>query len=89
MRGMIQKTNIGILNLLKDPEKYVNNDNDIQLIAIPYEKLTGGLLRFMIGIDDNNKYYFVVEDEYVSKDEYPNENESLIEAFIRIFEENI
>ena len=81
-------TKHNICDMLNYPEKYIDEYSDTEILTVPDEEAEGGTLRFLIGVE-NGEYYIVVEDDYSSDDIYPNEQEPLIQTFVRALNDNL
>ena len=80
------KFNIG--DLLNHPERYIDEYSDTEILTIPDEDADGGILRFLVGVEDGN-YYVVVEDDYCADDIYSDQDEKLMQTFIRALNDKL
>lgn len=71
-----------ISKILTNPERYIDENNDVEFLMIPNDKAVGGVIRFSVGVLDD-EYYIVVEDDYLAEDFYQREGESLSQTFLR------
>ena len=81
-------TQFNIVDVLAHPETYIDEYSDTEILTIPDEEAVGGILRFLVGVEDG-QYYIVVEDDYSSDDIYPQNDETLMQAFIRALNDNL
>lgn len=77
-----------IVDILTNPSEYIDEYSDTEILNVPHEMAEGNILRFLVGIEDGN-YYIVVEDDYGSEDIYQEENETLMQTFIRALNDNL
>ena len=73
--------------ILTNPYEYVNNSQDIVLAEIYEDEEIDNPIYIMIGSDEYEDYYLVVEDNDTSEDIYPEDEETLLELYIRLLEE--
>ena len=81
-------TKFNIVDVLAHPETYIDEYSDTEILTIPDEEAVGGILRFLVGVEDG-QYYIVVEDDYSADDIYPQNDETLMQAFIRALNDNL
>lgn len=81
-------TKYNIVDLLSNPKNYIDEYCDTEILIIPDSNACGGILRFLVGVE-NGKYYVVVEDDYSSDDIYPDNNETLMQTFFRALNDNL
>lgn len=81
-------TKHNITDILNSPEKYIDEYSDLEILTVPDEDAIGGILRFLIGVEDG-EYYVVVEDDYCSDDIYCQPEETLMQTFIRALNDNL
>ena len=81
-------TKHNIVDILNHPEKYIDEYSDTEILVVPDEEADGGMLRFLIGVEDG-AYYVVVEDDYCADDIYPEQGESLMQTFVRALNDNL
>ncbi len=81
-------TKHNIVDLLNNPQKYIDDSLDLQILSLPDSEACGGILRFLVGVE-NGRYYVVVEDDYSSDDIYPDNNETLMQTFFRALNDNL
>lgn len=77
-----------IVEMLTRPETYIDEYSNTEILTIPDRNADGGLLRFLIGVEDG-EYYIVVEDDYCADNVYPCEGETLLHAFLRALNDNL
>lgn len=79
-----------ITDMLTRPEKYVDAYEDVEFLILPDERAAGGIVRFSIGKDeDTDGFYIVSEDDDISEDFYPSDDESLLHTFVRVLNESL
>lgn len=81
-------TKFNIADVLTHPEKYIDEYSDTEILTIPDEEAVGGILRFLVGVEEG-QYYVVVEDDYSADDVYPEQGEPLMQTFIRAINDNL
>lgn len=81
-------TKFNIVDVLNHPEKYIDEYTDTEILIVPDEKASGGLIRFSVGVDDG-VYYVVVEDDYCADDIYQDRDETLMQTFVRALNCNL
>ena len=81
-------TKFNIVDVLRYPERYVDECCDLEILTMPDEEAIGGVLRFLVGVE-NGEHYVVVEDDYSADDIYCLEGESLMETFMRALNDNL
>lgn len=81
-------TKFNIVDILTCPEKYIDEYSDTEILTVPDEEAVGGVLRFLVGVEDG-RYYVVVEDDYSADDIYPEKEETLMQTFIRALNDNL
>ena len=81
-------TKFNLIDVLNHPEKYIDEYSDTEILTIPDEEAVGGILRFLVGVEAG-EYYIVVEDDYSSDDIYPQQEETLMQAFVRAINDNL
>lgn len=81
-------TKFNLIDVLNHPEKYIDEYSDTEILTIPDEEAVGGILRFLVGVE-NGQYYIVVEDDYCADDIYPEQDETLMQTFIRALNDNL
>ena len=81
-------TKHNIVDMLNTPEQYIDEYTDAEILTIPDEEADGGILRFLVGVEDS-RYYIVVEDDYCSDDIFQEENETLMQTFVRALNDNL
>lgn len=77
-----------IVDILTHPDKYIDEYSDTEILTLPDDEACGGILRFLVGVEDGD-YYIVVEDDYSSDDIYQDTSETLIQTFVRVLNDNI
>ena len=82
-------TKHNILDILKRPEDFIDEYSDTEIMILPDYEAAGGILRILVGVDENDRYYLVLEDDDTAEDVYPRDEETLMETFVRILDENI
>lgn len=75
-----------IEEVLRNPEQYVDFREDKVLVRY-YGKDTSNPTYIMIGQDEYDKFYLVIEDNDTSEDVYTSENESLEDLFNKLLQE--
>ena len=73
--------------ILTNPYEYVDNSQDIVLAEIYEDEEIDNPIYIMIGSDEWEDYYLVVEDNDTSEDIYPEDDETLLDLYIRLLEE--
>ena len=81
-------TSFNIVDILTNPDNYINEYSDTEIMIVPNEVASGNILRFLVGVEEGN-YYIVVEDDYESEDVYQKENETLMQTFVRALNDNL
>lgn len=81
-------TKFNINDILTHPDKYIDEYSDTEILTVPHKEVAGGILRFLVGVEDGD-YYIVVEDDCCSDDIYPEQNETLMQTFIRVLNDNL
>lgn len=81
-------TKFSLTDVLNHPEKYIDEYSDTEILTMPDEEAVGGILRFLVGVE-NGQYYIVVEDDYCADDIYPEQDETLVQTFIRALNDNL
>ena len=81
-------TKFSLVDVLNHPEKYIDEYSDTEILTMPDEEAVGGILRFLVGVE-NGQYYIVVEDDYCADDIYPEQDETLMQTFIRALNDNL
>jgi hypothetical protein len=77
-------TQANLDEILQNPKDFVDETFDKPLVKI----LSDNPVWILIGRNENDgRYYLVVEDDEVSEDYYPENNETLEQLFDRIIEE--
>lgn len=82
-------TKYSILDILKRPENFVDEYSNTEILTLPDRVAAGGILRISVGADPDEGYHLIVEDDDFADDIYPNNEENLLEAFVRILNDNI
>lgn len=80
--------NENVVEVLRNPEQYVDFREDKVLIR-HYGEDTSNPTYIMIGQDEYDKFYLVIEDNDTSEDIYTSENESLEDLFNKLLQEII
>jgi hypothetical protein len=75
-----------IEEILANPQNYVDDSEDIALLRV-YHEDTNNPIYIMIGVDESEKYYLVVEDNDTSEDHYLGDNETLSDLFTKLLDE--
>ena len=78
-----------IVEVLSHPQYYVDSSEDVVLLKIHDEEDINNPTYLMIGVDEYNKYYLVVEDNDTSEDYVPKDESTLLELYIELLEEII
>lgn len=82
-------TKHNILDILKHPEDFIDEYSDTEIMTLPDYEAAGGILRILVGVDEDGRYYLVLEDDDTAEDVYSKNEETLMETFVRILDENI
>ena len=78
-----------IVDMLSNPEKYIDKYSDTEFLTIPHEEADGKIVRFLVGVEDG-KYYIAIEDDYCAVDYiFPEKEETLLQAFVRSLNDNL
>ena len=77
-----------IEEILMFPQYYVDSSEDLALLRIYDKDDINNPTYIMIGCDENEKYYLVVEDNDVSEDYPLSDGETLLELFEKLLNEN-
>jgi hypothetical protein len=80
--------NENIEEVLLNPSEYVDFREDKALIRY-YGKDKSNPTYILVGQDEYDKFYLVIEDNDVSEDVYLAENETLLSVFVRLLEKII
>ena len=70
--------------VLEYPKEYVDESADRILAKIHDPSDIENPIYIMIGMDEHGKCYLVIEDNDVSADYYPEDEETLLELYIKI-----
>ena len=89
MKNPIITTRYNIFDILKYPDKFIDEYSDTEILTLPDCEAAGGILRILVGVDEDGRYYLVLEDDDAAEDVYPKDEETLMETFVRILDENI
>ena len=89
MENPIITTRYNIFDILKYPDKFIDEYSDTEILTLPDCEAAGGILRILVGVDEDGRYYLVLEDDDTAEDVYPKDEETLMETFVRILDENI
>lgn len=81
-------TKYNLCDIFNHPNRYIDEYSDTEILTMPNAFAEVGILRFLVGVEDG-KYYIVVEDDYSSEDIYQEQNETLIQTFIRALNDNL
>ena len=82
-------TKHNILDILKRPADFIDEYSDTEIMTLPDYEAAGGILRILVGVDEDSRYYLVLEDDDTAEDVYPRDEETLMETFVRVLDENI
>ena len=77
-----------IEEILMFPQYYVDSSEDLALLRIYDKDDVNNPTYIMIGCDEHNKYYLVVEDNETSEDYIPEDGETLSELFEKLLNDN-
>ena len=77
-----------IEDVLAFPQNYIDSSEDLVLLKIYHPSDISNPTYIMIGCDEYEKYYLVVEDNETSSDYYPEDGETLSELFEKLLDEN-
>lgn len=80
--------NENIEEVLNNPSEYISYIYDKALVKY-YKEDSSNPTWILLGIDEDDRYYFTIEDNDVSDDYYLSSNESLLSLFIRLLEKII
>lgn len=72
--------------VLTCPKEYIDDSKDIVLAKIHDPSDIENPIYIMIGMDEHGKCYLVIEDNDVSADYYPEDEETLLELYIKMLE---
>lgn len=75
-------------DVLTFPQYYVGSDQDLVLLKIYHPNDIDNPTYIMIGCNEDEKYYLVVEDNETSADYYPEDGDTLSELFEKLLNEN-
>lgn len=78
-----------IEKILANPQDYVDSSEDIVLLRIRQSDDIDNPTYIMLGVDEYEKYYLVVEDNDVSEDYLPKDGETLLELFDKLLLDEI
>jgi hypothetical protein len=81
-------SNNNIEDILTFPQYYVDSSQDLALLRIYHSNDINNPTYIMIGCDEYDKYYLVVEDNETSEDYIPEDGQSLTELFEKLLDEN-
>ena len=77
-----------IEEVLMFPQYYVDSSEDLVLLKIYDKDDIDNPTYIMVGCDEDEKYYLVVEDNETSADYYPEDGETLSELFEKLLNDN-
>lgn len=77
------------IQALVHPEEYIDEHTDYEFAQFETENAAGGLIRFLMGVDDDGEYYLTVEDDNSANDYYAEDHETLEDVFYRLLTEII
>ena len=77
-----------IEEVLMHPQYYVDASEDLTLLRVYHPDDITNPTYIMIGCDESEQYYLVVEDNETSEDYIPEDGESLTELFAKLLNEN-
>lgn len=75
-------------DVLAFPQYYVSSEQDLALLKIYHPSDIDNPTYIMIGCDEDEKYYLVVEDNETSADYLPEDGETLLNLFEKLLKEN-
>lgn len=75
------RTRHSISDIMEDPQNYIDKSQDIELLKI-YKDINDPIW-IMAGTTDDKRYYLTFETSETSRDEYPEEGETLEELLDR------
>lgn len=78
-----------IEDILINPQDYVDSSEDVVLLKIHHSDDISNPTYIMLGVDEYDKYYLVVEDNDVSEDYIPKDGATLSELFDEILLDEI
>ena len=84
MIEIVHKGNIE--EILAHPGDYVDNSEDVVLLKIHDSKDINNPTYIMLGVDEYEKYYLVVEDNDVSEDYFVADGSTLYELFTELLD---
>ena len=73
-----------IEEILRFPQYYVDDSEDLALLKVYDKNNIDNPTYIMIGCDEYEKYYLVVEDNDTSEDYIPDDGETLSELFEKL-----
>lgn len=73
--------------VLIHPQEYIDDSRDVILLKIHNERYIDNPLLIMVGQDEQGKYYLVMEDNDMSEDFYPNDEETLLDLYVKMLKE--
>ena len=85
MIQVVCKANIE--DVLMAPQDYVDSSEDLVLLRIYHADDIANPTYLMIGCDEYEKYYLVVEDNETSEDYIPEDGETLSDLFEKLLNE--
>jgi hypothetical protein len=77
------------LDVVLHPQNHVDCYGPTEILAIPNATSRGGLLRILVGEDDDKGYYIGAEDDRDLDEVYPEDDETLLEVLLRVLSENL
>lgn len=85
MIQVICKENIE--EVLMHPRYYVDDSEDLALLRVYHKEDVANPTYIMIGCNEHERYYLVVEDNETSADYIPEDGETLLELFEKLLHE--
>ena len=76
-----------IEEVLTNPQYYVDDSEDLALLRVYHKEDITNPTYIMIGCDESEQYYLVVEDNEASADYIPEDGETLSELFEKLLNE--
>lgn len=87
---LVDKTqNLNALKVVLNPQECVDCYGPTEILTIPNTTSRGGLLRILVGEDEDNGYYIGAEDDRDLDEVYPKDDETLLEVLLRVLSENL
>ena len=75
-------------DVLAFPQYYVDDSEDLVLLKIYHQSDISNPTYIMIGCNEDEKYYLVVEDNETSEDYLPADGQSMTDLYEKLLKEN-